>query len=402
MRSAKGENSRKNINQYTIIQLIRDNGPMTKAEMAAKTNLTFTAINNIVEKLTNQHFIREAGYDLSSGGRKPVLLELNADALYAVGVHVSASTLKTAVINFCGVPVSAAEAKLESGTDRDTIMKQIIRAVESVIAASGVNKEQISGIGLGVPGPLDPYNGIVLTPPNIPGLASVPVQQLMRDHFGLPVMIDKDANVMALGELWFGSGRGFNNLLYLDADLGIGSGLVFNRKIHQGFPYGAGEIGHGTIDLDGPKCNCGNYGCLETVASGMAIIRRAGEEIRRGVGTALSALYESGEDALDIRHIIEAAREGDRLAVNILDESARYLGIALANAINFLAPETVIIGGLLVNGQHSYFEKVKSIAVSRSFATFHKSIVLQPSYLEGAAGITGAGALIFEERLSKE
>ncbi|MDF2963181.1 MAG: family transcriptional regulator [Paenibacillus sp.] len=404
MKTTKGKNNRhvKNINQYAIIQLIRDSGPLTKAEIAAKTDLTFTAINNIVEELMNLRLIREAGYNNSSGGRKPLLLELNGDALYAVGVHVSAYTIKTAIINFHGTPIAIKELKLASTTDKHAIVDQILYSVEAVITDSGLEKGKIAGIGLGVPGPLDPYKGIVLTPPNIPGLVSVPIRELIQNHFEMPVLIDKDANVMALGELWFGGGRGFNNVLYIDADLGIGSGLVINRKLYQGFPYGAGEIGHGTIDLDGPRCNCGNYGCLETMASGMAILRRAGEEIRRGAGSMLSAPYESGEDTLDIHRVIEAAHKGDQLSVNILDESARYLGIALGNVINLLAPETIIIGGLLVNGQDSYFQKIKSIALSRSFATFHREILLQPSSLKGLAGVTGAGVLILEELLSKD
>jgi glucokinase len=398
----KGKNIRhvKNINRHVILQFIRDNGPITKVEIAAQANLSFTAINNLVDELIREHLISETGYDISSGGRKPILLDINPAAVYTVGIHLSASTIKSAVINFRGLPVVQEEAKLDSTADRDTIVSRIIQSVESILSKSTLPRERFVAIGVASPGPLDPNKGLILSPPNIPGLASVPLRDILQDRFGMTTLIEKDANVMALSELWYGAGRGLNNMIYVDADIGIGSGIIFNRKIYQGFPYGAGEIGHGTIDLDGPRCNCGNYGCLEAVASGMAIIRRAGEEIRRGVGSELAAKYFEREDAVDIGAIIEAAKRQDPLAVNLLNESARYVGIALANVINMITPESIVIGGLLVNECPDYFKQMKGIALSRCFATFHKDSMLQPSELKHQAGVIGAGTLGIEQYLS--
>ncbi|TJY43569.1 ROK family protein [Cohnella pontilimi] len=400
----KGKNIRhvKNMNRYVILQCIRDQGPITKVEIAARTHLSFTAINNLVDELIREHLISEAGFDISSGGRKPILLELNPDAVYTVGIHLSASTIKAAVINFKGRPVVQEQAKLRSKEDREAIVAQIVHAVESIMAKSKLPRDRFVGIGVASPGPLDPSRGVILSPPNIPGLASVPLRDILQERFGMNASIEKDANVMALSELWFGAGRGLNNMIYVDADVGIGSGIIFNRKIYQGFPYGAGEIGHGTIELDGPRCNCGNYGCLEAVASGMAMIRRAGEEIRRGVASELAPMYLDNEDAVDIHAIIDAAKKGDALAVNLLNESARYMGIALANVINMITPETIVIGGLLVNEIPEYFEQIKGIAQARCFATFHKDILLQSSQLKLQAGVVGAGTLGIEQYLSSE
>ncbi|WP_123040246.1 ROK family transcriptional regulator [Cohnella candidum] len=402
MIDTKGKNIRhvKNLNRNIVLAFIRNQGPITKVEVAARTHLSFTAINNIVDELIQENLIMEAGYDISSGGRKPILLDVNPDGLYTVGIHLSASAIKAAVINFKGSPVVQEESKLGDPSDREALIHCIVQAVQSILDASGIPKEKFAGIGFASPGPLDPNKGTILSPPNIPGLAYVPIRDILEERFGMQVLIEKDANVMALSELWYGAAQGLNSIIYVDADVGIGSGIIFNRKIYQGFPYGAGEIGHGTIELDGPKCNCGNYGCLEAVASGMAIVRRAGEEIRRGVSSELSPLYLEREDSVDLFAIIRAARREDALAVNLLKESARYVGIALANVINMITPESIVIGGYLVNEYPPYFDQLKEVALPRCFASFHKDSMLQSSSLKHQAGVIGAGTLGLERFLS--
>ena len=398
----KGKNIRhvKNMNRKVILEFIRNHGPITKAEMAARTRLSFTAINNIVDELIQEGLIMETGYDISSGGRKPVLLDINPDGVYTVGIHLSASVIKAALINFKGLPVIQEEAKFNNEADPDVIIKLIVHAVQSIIDQSGVPKEKIIGIGLASPGPLDPNRGIILSPPNIPGLTNVPIRDILEQAIGMKVIVEKDANVMALAELWYGAAQGLSNIIYVDADIGIGSGIIFNRIIYQGFPYGAGEIGHGTIELDGPKCNCGNYGCLEAVASGMAIVRRAGEEIRRGASSSLASIYAEREDIVDLASIINAAKRNDELAVNLLKQSARYLGIALANIINMITPESIVIGGCLVNEFPPYFDQLREVALQRSFASFHKDSMLRRSSLKHQAGVIGAGTLNLEKFLS--
>jgi len=403
MTDNRGKNIRhvKNMNRLVILQFIRDHGPITKAAIASQTKLSFTAINNIVDELIREKLICEAGFDISSGGRKPILLDLNPDAVYTAGVHISASAVKAAVINFKGLPVVQEETRIDRPAERDAVVGQIVQAVQSVLAKANLGREKLACIGVASPGPLDPNRGMILSPPNIPGLANVPLRDLLKDRFGVDALVEKDADVMALSELWYGAGRGLNNIIYVDADIGIGSGIIFNRKIYHGFPYGAGEIGHGTIELDGPRCNCGNYGCLEAVASGLAVVRRAGEEIRRGVDSELAPIYLAREDDVDIHTIVKAANRQDALAVRLLGESARYVGIALANVINMITPESIVVGGLLASEYPPYFDQVKETALSRCFATFRKDFMLLPSQLKHQDGVIGAGTLGLERFLSQ-
>ncbi|PJN55972.1 N-acetylglucosamine repressor [Paenibacillus sp. GM2FR] len=403
MNNSVGKNNRhvRNLNRIGIIGLLRDYGSLTKAEIAAKMNLTFTAVNNLVEELMKDRLIIEAGfYDDSSRGRKPKLISLNPGDIYTVGVHISASSVRAAVINLQGKAMTEKRCSFEDNTNRGSVVNMIISTIQAVLGESGL-KSQIIGIGVGAPGPLDPEQGRILTPPNLPGLHQVRLKGLIEENTELSTQIEKDANVMALGELWYGNGRHFNNLVYVDADTGIGSGLIFNQKIYQGYPFGAGEIGHCTIDIDGPRCNCGNYGCLEAIASGIAIVRRVGEELRRGAASSLKSSYDGNERGLDVTDVITAGLDGDQLAANMLNESARYVGISLANVINLLTPETIIIGGVLANRYPDFFEYVKETSYNRSLSSFHNKIVLQPSELGEHAGIIGAGTIVLEKYLNE-
>lgn len=403
MNNSVGKNNRhvRNLNRIGIIALLRDYGSLTKAEIAAKMNLTFTAVNNLVEELMKDRLIVEAGfYDDSSRGRKPKLISLNPGDIYTVGVHISASSVRAAVINLQGKALMEERCSFEDNANRGSVVNIIISTLQVVLDNSGL-KPQIIGIGVGAPGPLDPVQGKILSPPNLSGLHQVQLKELIEETTGLPTQIEKDANVMALGELWYGNGRHFNNLVYVDADIGIGSGLIFNQKIYQGYPFGAGEIGHCTIDIDGPRCNCGNYGCLEAIASGIAIVRRVGEELRRGAASSLKSSFDGNDHGLDVTDVITAGLDGDQLAANMLNESARYVGISLANVINLLTPETIIIGGVLANRYPDFFKYVKETSYNRSLSSFRNKIVLQPSELGEHAGIIGAGTIVLEKYLNE-
>lgn len=401
MNNSVGKNNRyvRNMNRIGIVGLLRDYGSLTKAEIAAKMNLTFTAVNNLVEELMKERVIIDAGlYDDSSRGRKPKLISLNPADKYTVGVHISAYSVQAAVINLQGNVLLEKRCSFEDGANRGSVVNMIISTIQAVLDESGLESE-IIGIGVGAPGPLDPVQGKILSPPNLPGLHQVRLKELIEENTELPTHVEKDANVMAIGELWYGNGRHFNNLVYMDADIGIGCGLIFNQKIYQGYPFGAGEIGHCTIDINGPRCHCGNDGCLEAMASGNAIVRRVYEELGRGAASSLTSYFNSDDQGMDVVDVIHAGLAGDPLAANVLRESARYVGISLANIMNMLTPETIILGGVLANRYPDFFNHVKETSVNRSLSSLHNKMVLQPSQLGEDAGIIGAGTIVFEKYL---
>jgi glucokinase-like ROK family protein len=401
----KGTNNRrvKSMNRTTVLRYIRNQGQTSKADIAEQTHLSFTAITNIIEELTSSQVICESGYDESSGGRRPLLYKLKKDRFYSIGIHLSISRIRVAILDLEG----NLYAQYEKVTHQDilqtnAIIDQLITCLEEAIKDSKLDRGKILGIGMGIPGPLNPFDGIVLSPPNMKGLESVPLKKIISEHFQLEAFIEKDANLIALGEFWQGAGQGKHNVFYLDADIGIGSGLIVDNKLYHGFPYGAGEVGHGTINIDGPRCNCGNYGCLEVIASGLAIVRRAGEEIRRGAAASFRDQYLENEESVTIYTILDSANHGDSLAKQLLQESARYVSIAIGNVINLLMPEIVIIGGTLIHHYPPYFDQIKETALNRIFSSFAQNIQIKKSELGMFAGAIGSATLILENFFSKD
>ncbi|WP_232058209.1 ROK family transcriptional regulator [Cohnella abietis] len=401
----KGANNRriKSMNLSTVLQYIRNQGQISKAELAEKTHLSFTAVTNIIEKLLSYQVICTSGYDESSGGRKPLLYKLDKDRFYSVGLHLSLSRIHVAILDIEGNVYAKYETKTNGDAlQTNAIIAQLISCIEEAIMQSKVSRSKILGIGMGIPGPLNPFEGVVLSPPNMKGLEGVHLKQIISDHFQLETFIEKDADLIALGEFLNGAGQGNQNVFYLDADIGIGSGLIVNSKLYHGFPYGAGEVGHGTINIDGPRCNCGNYGCLEAVASGLAIVRRAGEEIRRGADASFRDQYLQDENSVTIYTILDAANDGDQLSIQLLRESARYVSIAIGNVINLLMPEIVIIGGTLTHKYTPYFDQIKEMALSRIFSSFAHNIQIKKSELEMFSGAIGAAMHILENFFNKD
>ncbi|MFN7133721.1 MAG: ROK family protein, partial [Myxococcales bacterium] len=200
--------------------------------------------------------------------------------------------------------------------------------------------ERIGALGIGACGPLDSTRGLVLSPPNLPGWDAVPVVRWLEVAFGCPVRLENDCNAAALGEHRFGAGRGVDELLYVTVSTGIGAGILSNGSLVRGMRDGAGEIGHATVEPRGPACVCGNDGCLEVLASGTALARRAREAIAAGRGSMLAGAAE-----VTAERVIEAVRSGDALACELWDATVEWLAIGIGNAIGTLAPQRVVIGG---------------------------------------------------------
>jgi glucokinase len=203
----------------------------------------------------------------------------------------------------------------------------------------------LTAIGVGCAGPLDVVRGLILSPPNLPGWDEFPLVELLKRRFGVPVVLENDANAAALGEQRFGAGRGFENLVYITISTGIGGGVIVDGRIVRGVGSGAGEVGHMTIIPDGPVCGCGGRGCLETLCSGTAIARRASEALAEGAQSILSAYLSTGRERITAARVTEAARCGDRFAEEFWSETVGYLSLGVGNIIAILAPEAIILGG---------------------------------------------------------
>jgi ROK family. len=268
----------------------------------------------------------------------------------------------------------------------DESIREMMGIIDKIIE----NTRDIQGIGVGSPGPIDSKKGVVVCPPNLPEWRDIPLADILRDRYGVNVLLNNDANAAALGEWLFGAGRGVQNFIYITVSTGIGGGAVLNGRFYEGENANALEVGHATIDYKGPRCGCGNYGCFEVMASGTALARFAREAVE-GCSDSILAGYEN----IRAEDVFEAAKMGDPLAVRLVDDEALYLGVGLTNVINSFNPEMIAIGGGVSKAWDMYYEKMMQVIEERALPTNYETVQVVRAKLGEDIGIVGAASLVY-------
>jgi glucokinase-like ROK family protein len=333
----------KNFNKHAALDLIRFSaGGMSRADLAERMGLTRAAVSLIVTELLNSGVIQEAEIRSVPSGRPPVMLEINPKLGLVGAIDMGASHMSIAVADFTARILQEFEIPLDIKNGPKVCLAEANQQLLKLLESQGLSISSISAVGVGVPGPVITEAGMVLAPPIMPGWDRYPIRSTLEKMWGCPVTLNNDAELGALGEWAYGAGRGEKNIAYIKVGTGIGAGLILNQQIYGGTTGAAGEIGHLTIDENGPLCNCGNHGCLEAFASGYAIAQQGQFLIQSGKRTLLSDL---GSEKITAHEVAEAARRGDLHAQEILRRSGTFIGIAIAGLINLFNPSIVIIGG---------------------------------------------------------
>ncbi|HSJ85868.1 MAG TPA: ROK family protein, partial [Anaerolineales bacterium] len=278
----------------------------------------------------------------TSSGRRPVVLEINPNPGLVASIDLGAAHLSVALGDFSARILEEVEVAFRIDEGPEVCLQEADRLLQEILVKRGLTTSNLAGIGVGVPGPVIAEEGMVMAPPIMPGWDRFPIRATLEKKWETSITLNNDAELGALGEWAYGAGRGEKNLAFIKVGSGIGAGLIINQQIYGGTTGSAGEIGHLTVDENGPLCTCGNHGCLEAFAGGHAIASQARKLVRSGKRTLLS---EKNIDSLDAQDVAEAARRGDLPAQEIVKRSGTYIGIAIAGLINLFNPSTVIIGG---------------------------------------------------------
>ncbi len=382
------------LNTKLILRVIREYSPISRSEIVEKTNLTAATVSRIVNKLIKYKLVKETGYAESSGGRKPVLLELNPDSVLTVGVDLEIDEINGVIIDLNGKILNKSRIDISGKTSQDYILNKVNEVIGKLLAESDY-MNRIIGIGIGMHGLVDNAGGISIYPPAF-GWREVPVADIIKAKYDLPVIIENNVRALTLAEKWFGAGNNFNNFICIKVGAGIGSGIFVDGRLYRGADNYAGEIGHTTVDEDGSVCSCGNYGCLESMASNSAIIKRTLKMLKQGAASKINGLIKNNLDNLDEEIIFLAAEQGDVLARQVLQDTGRYLGICVANLINILNPEAVIISGDVVMVGDIVLESLKSTVHNRALSDPAKYVKIVKSTMNKEGVAIGASTLIME------
>lgn len=262
---------------------------------------------------------------------------------------------------------------------------------------------RVRGIGFCAPGPLDPWSGVILEAPNVAGMINFPIKARLEKELRVPVFVGNDANVAALGEQRFGAGRGVAHMIYMTISTGIGGGIIADNKLFLGSRGFAGEVGHQTLEAHGPRCNCGNVGCLEALAAGPAIARVAREAMRDGRASQIGALVGGELSAITATHVNQAARAGDALAREILERAGYYIGLGIVSLLhNFDTQLFVLGGGVAINAWDSIYPVMRATFDEYAMPSMRAGVQIVPAELGDDAGLLGAAALVSEQTTNEQ
>jgi len=309
-----------------------------------------------------------------------------------IGIDLGGTNIKAGIVNREGKIIKKIAVATNAQKGPNEILNRIYLAIDSLLKK---NNFKIKGIGIGLPGIVEASTGLVKNPPNLPGWKSVPIGKLLKSRYNLPVFVENDANAAAIGELIFGSGKNLNSFIFVTLGTGVGGGIIINKKLFRGSSGGAGELGHISINHNGPKCNCGSRGCIEAYLGNNYLVRRMKGRLKNNPNSLTALLMRENNNELTPYLINLAAKRGDELAINFIAESGRLLGFALSSAINLFDIHNVIIGGG-VSGFGRLLTKPALEAIKeRVLAPLKSKVSIKLAKLKNNAGIQGASALIF-------
>ena len=315
---------------------------------------------------------------------------------YIVGIDIGGTKLSTVVADGNGKILQKVRKPTESEKGPQHAVRLLLEMVDETIHLAGLKRADISGIGVSCGGPLDTKTGVVYSPPNLPGWDALPLKELIEAEFHIPTIIENDANASALAEWRFGGGRGYNYVLYMTMSTGIGGGIVANGQVYHGANDSAGEVGHQILLPTGPLCGCGKRGCLEALCSGPAIARRAQAAIREHPQTQLLALADGQIDRVRSEHVLEAARNRDALALSLINETAYYMGWGIANLVNILNPEIVLIGTIAVAAGDLLLDPIRRTVAEMAMQRPAEAVRIMPAQLGDSVGDLAAIALVMK------
>lgn len=373
----------KSVNTSLVLDALRQHEELSRAEIARMTGLTTGTITNIVKTLLEYGLVEEIGSGASiGGGRKPIILKLNPEGGYAIGIELSTLGIKAILVNLLAEPLTRLEKpgvfRYQQGLEAITEMIEILKR------SLGDARAKLLGIGVSVPGWVHFSSGKIRNLPNLPGWENTYIKKDLEKIVHLPVLIDNDANLAAQGEVWFGQDKSLEQLIYILVNDGVGAGLVFHHQIYHGNGYSVGELGHISFGFGDEICQCGKTGCLDTMVAAKAIEKK----YHRITGKKQS-----------LEEIKQYLQLGDEQARHVMMEAADTLGRGISTLINLCGPDTIILGGRVIRENRLFFEAVKEATLKYALPIMSQEVLITSSRLDEESSILGSVALVFQSVL---
>jgi len=368
------------LNQVTVLQCIRQNEQICRRQVADMVGLTPGTVTNIVRDLIASGYVVETGYLSGKKGRRAVGLAINRRGFHVLGVRLSRSSIVCRAFNPKAEVILAKTAVIEDFEDAERVLRSMLDLMEEVVEESGV-RSSLQAIGVITPGPINFKEGKITHLHGNVHWRDVPIRSLIQDHFGIPTILEHDANAAALAEVLFGEAREASSVLYIAVGRGIGAGLVLDGEVYRGYMGTAGQIGHLSVNLSGPPCECGGTGCLTNYASSRAFLKQMRQEL--------------GSD-VSLEDLVTLAREGHPVVLEGVKQAAIYTGAAAAGAVNLVNPAVVVFGDEMTEFGSLWFDTAKETLLSRLAPEIRANTKVRLSTFGQEAFLLGTGAIALE------
>ncbi len=383
------------MNRKTIIEIIRTLGPINQAQIARTLGLSIPTVMKHTDDLVANGLVKGIGKGESSGGKRPELYKFESDAHFIVGVDVGRKSMKAIVSNLNGRIVYKKSVPTGSHPEPAETINRLTALIQKTIESSLVPRKRIIGMGIGMPGLLDVESGRVVFSPDF-HWEDVDLLTAIKNKFKFPIYLENSNRAQAMGEKWFGSGVDSDYFVSVNLGYGIGSAIIERGELYRGSCGNSGEVGHITLEKDGPVCECGKIGCLEALASGNAIARQAQQIVANNKKSLMYELANKDMNAIDAKIVFDAAKQGDETAATLVHNAVEYIGIGLANYINILDPDKIILGGGMTNAGDILIDGIKQVMQARQMKHTGGNVKIVVAKLGADGTAIGAASLVLK------
>ncbi len=391
--------ARKLVLKKKIFSILYLEDKKTISDLCVPVSVSIPTMTRLMQELISEGWVIELGAGESRGGRKPVFYGLNPFIRYIIGIEITRKYTRINIFDLHNRPVGETlhiDLELDSGNDMlDTLKEQL----NAFIKKNGIDIKSILGAGISLPGLLDKKTNINYS---YPSLGEIPLHIKFSEHLEIPSFIEHDTKAIALGESWFGLAKNKSNVLCLNVGSGIGLGMIMKGELYQGASGFSGEFGHIQMVPEGELCDCGKIGCLETVASGTAIVTKAKKKISEGTNSIINKLVEGNINSIKLPDIIQAAHQGDQFAIELIEDAGAYLARGLAILIHLFNPEMIIVGGDLAKAENLLADPIQQKLNKYTINRIRQDADIHISELKGQAGLLGTIPVVMNNIFSQE
>lgn len=393
-RKEKNNISLKEINKKNILRLVLEIGPISRIDISKQLKISRPTTSAYISELIKEDLIEEIGKGDSnpSGGKKAVLLQFNSRAGYILGAMIGVNNIRIALTDLRSNIIEIIKIPTEEWLGPDAVIDKLVKNLKKIIRISGVNKEEIIGIGIGATGLVDSGKGLVIFSPNLDRWNDIKLKEIVEEKIGLPTFIENECRVQAIAEKKYGLAKNIKNFVCVETGAGIGTGVFIDNKLVTGDKGMAGEVGHIITNLAGDRmCHCGNKGCLETLCSISSLIDDIMADIKKS-----ERFSDYGSNRLKTEDLYRLYEQDKEMITRNVEKNAEYLGIGISNTIKMFNPELIIIHGEMIKFGNKYLSKVKESVSKNTFPKVKDNYNIQFSKLGENVGLIGATSIVFD------